>query len=81
MMKNSGITRKEFLKNTAFGVAGLTIVSGFLNKVMAASVELNSTIKNTRKNLISAGLINLLCITHITNLSHKALIHKEIVVY
>lgn len=70
-MKNSGITRKDFIKNNAFGVAGLTIVSGFLNEFMAASVEINSTIKNTRKNLISAGLINLLCRTRITNLSHK----------
>ena len=46
-MKNSGITRKDFLRNSAFGVAGLTVGSSFLNTTNATSVETDPNIKNT----------------------------------
>ncbi|MGC1631902.1 MAG: amidohydrolase [Gelidibacter sp.] len=46
-MKNSGITRKDFLRNSAFGVAGLTVGSSFLNTANGASLENEPNIKNT----------------------------------
>lgn len=46
-MKNSGLTRKDFLRNSAFGVAGLTVGSSFLNTANATSVETDPNIKNT----------------------------------
>lgn len=44
-MKHSGISRKDFIKNSAFGVAGLTVGSGFINLSEASPVE-NATISN-----------------------------------
>ena len=46
-MKNSGITRKDFLRNSAFGVAGLTMASSLFNTANAASIETEPNIKNT----------------------------------
>ena len=51
-MKNSSITRKDFLRNSAFGVAGLTIGSSLLNTVNAASIENEPNIKNTSNSHI-----------------------------
>ncbi|MBG6235849.1 cytosine/adenosine deaminase-related metal-dependent hydrolase [Pedobacter sp. CAN_A7] len=56
-MKNSAISRKDFLKNSALGIAGVTIGSGFLNSATAAEIGENSlrndksksyTLKNVR---------------------------------
>lgn len=54
-MENSNISRKGFLKNTALGVAGMTIGSGFLNNAAAETVSKTSistaktyTLKNVR---------------------------------
>lgn len=44
-MKNSNISRKGFLKNSALGVAGLTIGSGFLNS--AAAVTIRTAVKTS----------------------------------
>lgn len=38
-MKNSNISRKDFLRNSVFGVAGLAVGSGFLNSVSAAPLS------------------------------------------
>ncbi|MEO7282146.1 MAG: deaminase, partial [Gelidibacter sp.] len=46
-MKNSGISRKDFLRNSAYGVAGLTVGSSFLNTANAAALETEPNIKNT----------------------------------
>ncbi|MGV8813567.1 MAG: amidohydrolase [Gelidibacter sp.] len=46
-MKNSGITRKNFLRNSAIGVAGLTVGSSFLNTANAAPLETEPNIKKT----------------------------------
>lgn len=44
-MKNSGISRKDFLRNSALSVAGLAIGSGFLNSAAASSLKTDSDIK------------------------------------
>ena len=51
-MKNSGITRKDFLRNSAFGVAGLTVGSSFLNTANATSLENESIVTNISNNHI-----------------------------
>ncbi|MDQ6473054.1 amidohydrolase [Flavobacterium sp. LHD-80] len=51
-MKNSNITRKDFLRNSVLGVAGLTVGSSFLNTATASTIlETDSEIKTaTGKN-------------------------------
>lgn len=45
-MKNSNITRKDFLRNSVFGVAGLAVGSSFLNTATASTkTETDSEIK------------------------------------
>lgn len=44
-MKNSGISRKDFLRNSVLGVAGLTLGSGILNSLNAASPETDPDLK------------------------------------
>ena len=51
-MKNSGTSRKDFLKNSALGVAGLSIGSGFLNFAKGAAIETEAKIKNTSNDYI-----------------------------
>jgi cytosine/adenosine deaminase-related metal-dependent hydrolase len=47
-MKNSNISRKDFLRNSVLGVAGLTVGSGLINSATASPVaEMNSEIKNS----------------------------------
>ena len=38
-MKNSNITRKDFLRNSVFGVAGLAVGSSFINSASAAIID------------------------------------------
>lgn len=51
-MENSEMTRKDFIRNSAFGVAGLTIGAGFLNMAKAASAGTDLKIDGTSKNHI-----------------------------
>lgn len=44
-MKNSGISRKDFLRNSTLGLAGISIGSGFLNAAKASTIE--TEIKST----------------------------------
>ena len=46
-MQNSNLSRKGFLKNSALGVAGMTIGSGFLSTA-AAAAETNPGISMTK---------------------------------
>lgn len=50
-MKNSGISRKDFLHQSAFGVAGLTLGSGLLNSAAASTnekaISTNSAVSNS----------------------------------
>lgn len=48
-MKNSAISRKDFLKNSALGIAGVTIGSGFLDSATAAEIGENSQ-RNDKKS-------------------------------
>lgn len=58
-MKNSDITRKDFLRNSVLGVAGLAVGSGFINSATASTISepdsninitsgKNFTLKNVR---------------------------------
>ena len=49
-MKNSGISRKDFLRNSVLGVAGLTFGSGILNSLNAASPEAEPDLKGISGN-------------------------------
>lgn len=42
-MKNSNITRKDFLRNSMFGVAGLAVGSSFINSASAAPITDSDT--------------------------------------
>ena len=49
-MKNSGISRKDFLRNSVLGVAGLTFGSGILNSLNAALPEAETDLKGISGN-------------------------------
>lgn len=55
-MKNSAISRMDFLKNSAFGIAGATIGSGFLHSATAAVIGENKQVHD--KNSTSYTLKN-----------------------
>lgn len=46
-MKSPGISRKNFIKTTALGVAGAALGSGFFNSVSAAVIDDNSLIEDS----------------------------------
>ncbi|TDW44581.1 cytosine/adenosine deaminase-related metal-dependent hydrolase [Flavobacterium sp. 270] len=46
-MKNPGISRKDFLRNSVLGAAGMAIGSGFLNSAQASAFETNTAINST----------------------------------
>ena len=50
-MKNSGISRKDFLRNSVLGVAGLTFGSGILNSLNATSPEAETDLKGISGNV------------------------------
>ena len=49
-MKNSDISRKDFLRNSVLGVAGLTFGSGILNSLNATSPEAETDLKGISGN-------------------------------
>lgn len=49
-MKNSDISRKDFLRNAVLGVAGLTFGSGILNSLNATSPEAETDLKGISGN-------------------------------
>ena len=56
-MKNSGTSRKDFIKNSALGVAGLSIGSGFLNFAKGAAIETEGKITNTPNDYVFKNVL------------------------